>query len=90
MGRRNAPGPRQIEPGEMKRGKLLRVAKGWVWVTPFELRAQEIEQLAEYWKQIDDAPLCVVPSTDLMVGEEGHLYVKDVAFAFPEEDVDAS
>lgn len=81
--------PRPVEPGEMKRGKLMRLSKGWVWVTPFEVPRAEIDRIAEYWQQFDDAPLAIVPSTDLMVGEEGHLYVKDVAFAFPEEPLDA-
>jgi hypothetical protein len=80
------PEPQKVEPGRMKRGKLFRLQKGWVFVSPEELPADEREALGEWWVKVSTDPLVVIPSTDLMVDESGRLYVREIAIAFPEEE----
>ena len=77
--------PKPVEPGAMTRGKLFRLQKGWVFVTPDALDDDARAALSKYWSQISDDLLVCFPSTDLMVDESGRLYVRDIAIAFPEE-----
>lgn len=84
------PAERKAEPGEMKRGKLFRLDKGWVLVLPGEVDKNEATLIQDWWSRVSSDPLIFLQSTDLLVGEEGRLVVRDVALAFPEEDPDAS
>jgi hypothetical protein len=43
----------------------------------------------DYWHEVSpDKRLLIIPETDMLVGEGGRMFVKDFAFAFPEEKID--
>jgi hypothetical protein len=74
----------------MVRGKLFAVQNGWVWVVPQKIEPDMIERFSEYWATFSpDKPLLIIPSTDLLVNEDGRLLVREFAIAFPEPEVES-